>query len=71
MSDEEFEQKVLQYHNQFRQKHKSPPLKLSEACRGVAQSWADSIAASGVMEHNVEQKDFGESIFKSKDPVDR
>ncbi|XP_075255280.1 Golgi-associated plant pathogenesis-related protein 1-like [Convolutriloba macropyga] len=71
LTDEEFIHFLISEHNNYREKHGVPPLKTSESCQKEAQNWAEKMAETGYKEHNVEQKDFGENIYKSSKPVSR
>ncbi|XP_076679548.1 Golgi-associated plant pathogenesis-related protein 1-like [Andrena cerasifolii] len=70
----------LKLHNQYRARHKSPPLKLDKKLSEYAQEWAESLAERGVLCYRPDTK-YGENIFVSfwrnvphrispKDPID-
>ncbi|XP_059909967.1 Golgi-associated plant pathogenesis-related protein 1-like isoform X1 [Gadus macrocephalus] len=52
MTNESFQQEFLTTHNIYRQMHQSPPLTLSTDLNKSAQSWADHLLDSGIMQHS-------------------
>ena len=52
LADESFQQESLTTHNTYRKMHQSPPLTLSTDLNKSAQSWANHLLASGIMQHS-------------------
>ncbi|XP_063727912.1 Golgi-associated plant pathogenesis-related protein 1-like [Symsagittifera roscoffensis] len=69
LNNQEFSQFMIEEHNRCRKRHGSPPLKHSLTCEREAQEWAEKLGQTGYKEHNTQQKDFGESIYKATKPV--
>ncbi|XP_046397298.1 uncharacterized protein LOC124164140 isoform X2 [Ischnura elegans] len=60
--EDTFEQDCLRAHNEFRQKHGVPPLKLNKKICKFSEEWAKRLAARGHIEHRV-NCEYGENIF--------
>ncbi|XP_052737388.1 uncharacterized protein LOC112043280 isoform X1 [Bicyclus anynana] len=69
ISDSKFEDEFLQAHNEYRAKHKVPPLELNKKLCKYAEEWAKAIAKKAKVEHR-DQNEYGENIFYawSSDP---
>ncbi|CAG9576157.1 unnamed protein product [Danaus chrysippus] len=76
-----FESEFLNAHNEYRSKHRVPPLEINKKMCKYAEEWAKSIAKIGRVEHR-DQNEYGENIFyawstdpnftlSGKDPVDK
>ncbi|KAG4078725.1 hypothetical protein HA402_015315 [Bradysia odoriphaga] len=59
----DYRQDALDLHNQYRKKHNSPPLALSDKLNNVAQNWAQNMADSNEMEHS--NGKYGENLYMS------
>ncbi|XP_026484738.1 peptidase inhibitor 16-like isoform X1 [Vanessa tameamea] len=81
ISTEKFEEEFLQAHNDYRFKHRVPPLELSKRLCKNAEDWAKTISKKGKVEHQ-DQNEYGENIFyawssdpnfslSGRDPVDK
>ncbi|CAH0722922.1 unnamed protein product, partial [Brenthis ino] len=81
VSNEKFEEEFLHAHNEYRSKHRAPPLELNKKMCKYAEEWAKAIAKKGIVEHR-DQNEYGENIFYAwssdpnftltgKDPVDK
>ncbi|XP_049887843.1 uncharacterized protein LOC126382127 isoform X2 [Pectinophora gossypiella] len=66
---ESFEDDFLRAHNEYRDKHGVPPLKLNKKLSKYAEEWAKTLIKKNRMEHR-DQNDYGENIFYawSSDP---
>jgi hypothetical protein len=53
---------LVDAHNQWRARFNSPPLAWDGGLAGIAQDWADQLAASGQFDHRPDNQ-FGENIF--------
>ncbi|XP_071443372.1 uncharacterized protein [Hetaerina americana] len=60
--EDSFEQECLRAHNEYRQKHGVPPLKLNKKICKFSEEWAKRLAARGHIEHRV-NCEYGENIF--------
>ncbi|CAK1548707.1 unnamed protein product [Leptosia nina] len=81
ISSERFEEDFLKAHNEYRSKHRAPPLVLNKKLSKYAEEWAKTIAKNGRVEHR-DQNEYGENIFyawssdpnfvlSGKDPVEK
>lgn len=81
VSNEKFEEEFLDAHNEYRSKHRVPPLELNKKMCKYAEEWAKAIAKKGIVEHR-DQNEYGENIFyawssdpnftlSGRDPVDK
>ncbi|XP_067001116.2 uncharacterized protein [Anabrus simplex] len=60
----DFPSDCLRAHNEYRQKHGVPPLKLNKKICKYSEEWAKHLASRGHMEHR-QNSDYGENIFCS------
>ncbi|CAG4920884.1 unnamed protein product [Colias eurytheme] len=81
ISTEKFEDEFLKAHNEYRSKHRAPPLELNKKLCKYAEEWAKTISKNGRVEHR-DQNEYGENIFYAwssdpnftltgRDPVDK
>lgn len=72
INKEEFAKDCLEAHNEYRAKHKSPPLKLSSQLCTFSQEWAEHLASILKMQHHPSNK-YGENfyMFMTTDPNHR
>lgn len=70
LSDKEFRQDCLKWHNHYRAIHGVSPLKHSDELCGYAQEWADTLAKKDTFCHRPNNK-YGENIYMawSSDPT--
>ncbi|XP_077503714.1 Golgi-associated plant pathogenesis-related protein 1-like isoform X1 [Amblyomma americanum] len=70
LSDKEFRQDSLKWHNHYRAIHGVPPLKHSDELCRYAQEWADTLAKKDTFCHRPNNK-YGENIYMawSSDPT--
>lgn len=70
MSEKEFQEDSLKWHNHYRAIHGVPPLKHSNQLCKYAQEWADNLAKRDRFEHRQDHK-YGENIYMawSSDPT--
>lgn len=61
----EFQNACLKVHNQYRQRHGAPPLKLSPKLSAISQKWADHLLKLGRMQHSSDGK-YGENLFMAE-----
>ena len=50
-------------HNTYRTKHKSPDVSIDNTLNQSAQTWAETIAAKGDLEHSTNRNNVGENIY--------
>ncbi|KAI3372667.1 hypothetical protein L3Q82_022709 [Scortum barcoo] len=60
-SDASFQQKFLEAHNAYRQKHNTPPMTLNSNMCATAQEWANYLLAERILKHS-DTKD-GENVY--------
>jgi len=60
----DFTADCLKAHNEYREKHGIPPLKLNKKLCKYSEEWASRLAARGHLEHR-QNSDYGENIFCS------
>ncbi|CAF4871547.1 unnamed protein product [Pieris macdunnoughi] len=81
ISSDKFEEEFLNAHNEYRSKHRVPPLVLNKKLNKYAEEWAKTISKNGRVEHR-DQNEYGENIFYAwssdpnfvltgRDPVDK
>lgn len=63
-SEGDFTAECLKAHNEFREKHGVPPLKLNKKLCKYSEEWAKRLASRGHLEHR-QNSDYGENIFCS------
>ncbi|XP_049857672.1 uncharacterized protein LOC126340742 isoform X2 [Schistocerca gregaria] len=63
-SDADFATDCLNAHNEYREKHGVPPLRLSKKLCKYSEEWAKHLAQKGHSEHR-QNSDYGENIFCS------
>ncbi|KAG5678130.1 hypothetical protein PVAND_007829 [Polypedilum vanderplanki] len=59
---EEFSQKMLKHHNEYRKKHFAPELKLTKELMNDAQSWAENLAAMDKFLYR-QNSQYGENLY--------
>ena len=62
----ELRQEALTVHNQYRHKHKAPPLKLNTELNEIAQRYAEELAAKDIFEHSQNTwkgENIGENLY--------
>ncbi|KAG8236320.1 hypothetical protein J437_LFUL015947 [Ladona fulva] len=59
-----FEEECLKAHNEYRQRHGVPPLKINKKLCKLSEEWAKRIAARSHIEHR-DKCEYGENIFHS------
>jgi uncharacterized protein YkwD len=62
----ELRQEALTAHNQYRQKHRAPPLKLNIELNEIAQRYAEELAAKDLFQHSQNTwkgENIGENLF--------
>lgn len=60
-TDESFQQEFLKAHNNYREKHKAPPMTLNNELSVSAQKWADYLLSKRTLVHS--STDDGENIY--------
>uniref|UniRef100_A0A3Q2ZV33 GLI pathogenesis-related 2, like n=1 Tax=Kryptolebias marmoratus TaxID=37003 RepID=A0A3Q2ZV33_KRYMA len=53
-ASKQFEEELLQSHNEYRRKHQTPPLKLSRKLSREAARYAESLASTRILKHSEE-----------------
>jgi len=62
--EDDFEEDALKKHNEYRQKHGCPPLKLDKKLCKYAQEWADKLAKENRFDHRSNSQ-YGENLYCS------
>ncbi|KAJ8948337.1 hypothetical protein NQ318_019322 [Aromia moschata] len=58
----DFQIECLQAHNEYRNKHGVPPLKLSKEMSKISQEWANYLIKKNVLQHS-NNREYGENLF--------
>jgi len=62
--EDKFQEEALKAHNDYRQKHGVPPLKLDKKLSSYAEEWAKKLAREDTFEHRTNQE-LGENLYCS------